>query len=71
MTNVSLYKINRILWGIIFSAGAIIFAFIEWQGKSSSAMFWFLVTSFWSAFCGISYTIVDWFLSGNSKNNLN
>lgn len=54
--------INRILWMIVFFAGVIYFALLEWRDESSQALGWFLLTGLWSAFCGIGFTILDWVL---------
>ena len=54
--------INRVAWGVVFFLGTAIFLWIEWQNDSLSAMGWFLLTSLWSAVCGIGYTVVHWLL---------
>ena len=41
--------------------GTAAFAWLEWRGSELSAMAWFLVTSLWSAICGIGYTVMHWF----------
>lgn len=53
---------NRITWILLFFLGTAVFSWNEWQDDTNSFMGWFLLTSIWSAACGISYTVVDWFL---------
>jgi hypothetical protein len=53
---------NRVSWMVIFLLGAGIFVWLEWQGGGGSTMVWFLLASLWSAVCGISYTVLDWFI---------
>ena len=54
--------INRVAWGVIFFLGATIFLWMEWQDDSGSPMAWFLLTSLWSAVCGIGYSVVHWLI---------
>jgi len=59
--------INRIAWGAIFMLGVAVFAWMEWQDNNGLSMVWFMLTSFWSAACGIGYTIVHWFIGERDK----
>ena len=54
--------INRVAWGTLFILGVAVFIWMEWQGDALSAMGWFLLTSLWSAVCGIGYSVVHWFI---------
>ena len=54
--------INRVVWGALFFLGVAIFLWMEWQGEGLSPMGWFLLTSLWSAVCGIGYSVVHWFI---------
>lgn len=51
---------NRIAWIVIFLAGTAVFSWMEWQDDHASFMGWFILTSLWSAACGIGYTVSDW-----------
>lgn len=53
---------NRVIWMVIFLLGTGIFAWLEWRGGDGSTMAWFMLTSLWSAVCGISYTVIHWFI---------
>jgi len=53
---------NRITWIIFFILGTAYFSWHEWYEDNNSFMGWFILTSLWSAACGIGYTITDWFL---------
>lgn len=53
---------NRVFWMLIFLLGAGLIILLEWQGEAGSAMLWFMLTSLWSAICGISYTVIQWFI---------
>jgi hypothetical protein len=55
--------INRIAWGVVFFLGAMTFVWMEWQDDNWSPMGWFLLTSLWSAVCGIGYTVVHWLMT--------
>lgn len=59
--------INRAAWGVLFLLGAAVFVWMEWQDNNWSPMVWFMLTSFWSAACGIGYTVVHWFISEKVK----
>lgn len=56
----------RGVWMAIFLLGTGIFT---WLDNGSSAMAWFLLTSVWSAVCGISYTVFHWFFVERISNN--
>lgn len=53
-------EFNRLLWMFLFLIGTALFAWLEWHGSESSAMIFFMLTSLWSAVCGIGYTIMHW-----------
>jgi len=54
---------NRVAWSVIFFLGSGVFALLGWHGSEVSAMAWFILTSLWSAFCAIGYTVLYWFIS--------
>ncbi len=54
--------VNRVSWGVIFFLGVAIFLWLEWQDATWSAMGWFILTGFWSAVCGIGYTVAHWII---------
>jgi len=56
-------EFNRLLWMLLFLIGTVFFAWLEWQGKQSAPMMFFLMTSLWSAVCGIGYTVMHWFFA--------
>jgi len=60
-------KLNRIFWMILFFSGCIYFIRLEWSDESDQSFIWFMLTGLWSAFCGIGYTILDWFLRFKKK----
>lgn len=60
---------NRMTWIVIFLLGAGVFAWLEWQGNGGSAIAWFLLTSLWSALCGIGYTVFHWFIVEKTDRN--
>lgn len=60
---------NRVIWMVIFLIGTGVFAWLEWQGDDGSPMAWFLLTSLWSALCGISYTVIHWFIAERTPRN--
>lgn len=53
---------NRVAWIVIFLLGTLVFSVMEWYGDNVSYMGWFMLTSIWSAVCGIAYTVMDWFI---------
>jgi len=59
--------VNRFAWMVIFLVGAAVFVGLGWQEGGQSAMGWFLFTSIWSAFCGISYTVLHWVIENRSN----
>jgi len=59
-------ELNRLVWMVLFLFGTALFAWWDWQGNSDSQMAWFMLTSLWSAICGIGYTVVHWFVSGKT-----
>ena len=58
---------NRIAWVLIFLLGTAIFSWIEWAGVHVSFMGWFLLTSVWSAVCGIGYSVMDWLIQNKNS----
>jgi len=58
---------NRLIWIIVFFVGTVLFAVVDKDGMAGSLMGWFIMTSFWSAFCGIFYSLTDWFIGRNKK----
>lgn len=57
---------NRVAWMVIFLSGTMVFIWMISRDGSSSEMVWFLLTSLWSAFCGIGYTVLHWFIVGRT-----
>ena len=55
-------RTNRVIWIFIFLGGFFYFALLEWGDEKNRALGWFLLTGLWSAFCGIGYTVFDWFI---------
>ncbi|MDH5394200.1 MAG: hypothetical protein OEY11_13520 [Gammaproteobacteria bacterium] len=53
---------NRLAWIVIFFIGTVFFSFSKLDDATDSFMGWFLLTSFWSAVCGIGYTVMDWMI---------
>lgn len=51
---------NRVVWSVIFFAGVVIFAWIQWGGDGG-LVGWFIETSLWSAACGIGYSVGEWY----------
>ena len=60
-------EINRVAWMVIFLLGTAVFAWMEWHSSSNSAMVWFMLTSMWSAVCGIGYTVLHWFITNSTS----
>jgi len=56
-------ELNRLVWMVLFLLGTALFAWWEWHDNSGSQMAWFMLTSLWSAVCGIGYTVIHWFVS--------
>jgi len=56
-------ELNRLAWMVLFLLGTALFAWWEWQDNNGSQMAWFMLTSLWSAGCGIGYTVIHWFVS--------
>jgi len=56
-------EFNRLLWMGLFLLGTAVFAWLEWQSNSGSEMAFFMLTSLWSAICGIGYTVMYWFVA--------
>jgi hypothetical protein len=61
-------EFNRLFWMILFLLGTTIFAWFEWQSNGNSKMVFFMFTSLWSAFCGIAYTVMHWFIDKRISN---
>ena len=56
------WTVSKTNWGLIFFGGAILFGWLEWRNPDmASSWLWFMETSLWSAFCGIGYSIGEWF----------
>jgi len=53
---------NKSIWSAIFLLGSAVTALLEWDSGQPGALGWFLFTGLWSAFCGIGYTLCDWFI---------
>ncbi len=60
-------QINRVFWIILFLSGCLYFAMLEWSEETNQSLGWFLLTSLWSAFCGIGFTIFDWLFRFKNK----
>lgn len=60
-------QINRVFWIILFLSGCLYFALLEWSEDANQSLGWFLLTSLWSAFCGIGFTIFDWLFRFKNK----
>ncbi|MDH5191628.1 MAG: hypothetical protein OEW89_10325 [Gammaproteobacteria bacterium] len=54
--------VHRIIWMIVFFAGAILLLVTEWNDQSANAVGWFLATGIWSAICGIGFSVGEWFM---------
>jgi len=52
-------KLNRYLWITVFLAGAVVMSTLHWQ-EEYHTFGWFLLTSLWSAFCAIGFSIFYW-----------
>jgi hypothetical protein len=57
----------RITWIIVFVVGSLIIAWYDMNSGFSSGIVLFLCTAFWSAICGIGYSICDQFLTTKSS----
>lgn len=61
-------EFNRVLWMVLFLVGTAIFAWLELQDTGGNTMVFFLLTSLWSAVCGIGYTVMHWFIARRADN---
>lgn len=59
-SKIRLRMVNRFIWIGVFVCVTAALAWFEWNTGSGSAVGWFLATSFWSALCGIGFTVSDW-----------
>ncbi len=60
---------NRTIWIVIFFLGAAVVVWLEWQSDDGSSMVGFMLTSLWSAVCGICYTVIHWFIVEREHGN--
>lgn len=58
---------SRVVWSGLFLSVSAAFAWLEWRSGASSAMGWFLVTSLWSALCGIGFTVSEWWIGNQDS----
>ena len=55
----------------MFLVGAEAFACLKWRDAQQSLMGWFLLTSLWSAVCGVGFTVSRWWIAvrGGAREN--
>lgn len=61
-------EFNRVLWMVLFLLGTAVFAWLELKDNGGNTMVFFLLTSLWSAVCGIGYTVLHWFIARHADN---
>lgn len=52
--------INRIVWIGVFIAGSLLLIIFDWMDQQQGNVIgWFLLTSVWSAVCGIGFSVCN------------